>query len=642
MTALVRLFAALLVALPLLHPAAAAAADADVRRTWQMLDYLGVDYAGAVKDGGQVASASEFDEMREFARGARARIAALPPVPEQAALQREAEALAAAIESRAAPARVAALAHGLGDHLLAAYPVPLAPAQAPDAARGAAVYQSTCAACHGATGHGDGAVGVTLDPHPVAFADAARARQRSVFALYQAVSQGIPGTAMPAFAQLPEADRWAVATYVGRFAHDDAQVAAGQALWASDAAVRDAIGGLDGFVRTTEASLATTLGAERAGAVLAYLHTQPQALAATPAAGGGLGLARERLRASAAAQAAGDAAKAGELALSSYLDGVEPWEQALAARDAPLKDAIETGMSRYRALLAAGAPPAQVGAQAAAVDALLARGDLALAQSAGGASAAFFGSFAILLREGLEALLVVVAMIAFLRKAQRRDVLAWVHAGWVSALAAGALTWVAATWLVRISGANREVTEGLSSLFAALVLLGVGVWMHRKSVAGHWQAYLRERMAAALTRRSALFMAGLAFLAVYREVFETILFYAALWGQGHDGAIVGGLATASACLGAIAVLLLRFSARLPIGQFFAWSSWLVAVLAVVLTGKGIAALQEAGWIAPGAWSSPRVEILGIYPSAIGLVAQGVVLATVLLFFLRKAGRPSPR
>lgn len=87
----------------------------------------------------------------------------------------------------------------------------------------------------------------------------------------------------------------------------------------------------------------------------------------------------------------------------------------------------------------------------------------------------------ILLREGLEALLVVVAMIAFLRQAKRPDVLPYVHAGWLGALAAGGVTWAIATYAVSISGANREVTEGLSSLFAAAVLLSVGIWMHQRA-----------------------------------------------------------------------------------------------------------------------------------------------------------------
>ena len=632
-----RALAALLAVLAAALSFNARASEADVQRVWQILDYLAVDYAGAVQDG-RIVSPSEFAEMQEFAQTARAKIAALDAGPEQPSLLRAADELRHAIDAKADASKVAALATQLGNRLLAAYPMPLAPAAAPDVQAGARLYAAECAGCHGAAGRGDGPLAGPLDPKPTAFTDRSRAQQRSVFALYQAVTQGIPGTAMPAFAQLSDQDRWALATFIGSFAHDPAQLARGKALWSAQPDARAAVGGLAGFVRMTEADLAAAVGPAQAAELMAYLHTEPQALAEPRTSG--LSLARERLRQSVAAYQAGDAKRAADLALSSYLDGVEPYEQALAARDRALKAEIETAMGRYRSLIAAHAPAPQVQQQAGSIEPLFAAADEALAPSRADAAAAFVASLTILLREGIEALLVVVAMIAFLRKAERPELLPYVHAGWIGALALGGATWAAATWLVSISGANREVTEGLSSLFAAAVLLSVGVWMHQKSLAGQWQAYLRDRMSAALSRKSAFFLFGLAFIAVYREVFEMILFYAALWGQGTDGAIVAGLAAGAVCLAVIAFVLLRFSARLPIGQFFTFSAWLVAALAVVLTGKGIAALQEAGWIVPTAINGPRIELLGVYPSVVGLLAQAAVLVAVLAFFLRNSHRPA--
>ena len=632
-----RALAALLAVLAAALSFNARASEADVQRVWQILDYLAVDYAGAVQDG-RIVSPSEFAEMQEFAQTARAKIAALDAGPEQPSLLRAADELRHAIDAKADASKVAALATQLGNRLLAAYPMPLAPAAAPDVQVGARLYAAECAGCHGAAGRGDGPLAQALEPKPTAFTDRSRAQQRSVFALYQAVTQGIPGTAMPAFAQLSDQDRWALATFIGSFAHDPAQLARGKALWSAQPDARAAVGGLAGFVRMTEADLAAAVGPAQAAELMVYLHTEPQALAEPRTSG--LSLARERLRQSVAAYQAGDAKRAADLALSSYLDGVEPYEQALAARDRALKAEIETAMGRYRSLIAAHAPAPQVQQQAGSIEPLFAAADEALAPSRADAAAAFVASLTILLREGIEALLVVVAMIAFLRKAERPELLPYVHAGWIGALALGGATWAAATWLVSISGANREVTEGLSSLFAAAVLLSVGVWMHQKSLAGQWQAYLRDRMSAALSRKSAFFLFGLAFIAVYREVFEMILFYAALWGQGTDGAIVAGLAAGAVCLAVIAFVLLRFSARLPIGQFFTFSAWLVAALAVVLTGKGIAALQEAGWIVPTAINGPRIELLGVYPSVVGLLAQAAVLVAVLAFFLRNSHRPA--
>jgi high-affinity iron transporter len=141
-----------------------------------------------------------------------------------------------------------------------------------------------------------------------------------------------------------------------------------------------------------------------------------------------------------------------------------------------------------------------------------------------------------------------------------------------------------------------------------------------------------EKLSHALSRRSVWFLTGLAFIAVYREVFETILFYAALWMQGQHGAIVGGLFAAALALVAVAYVMLRATTRLPISQFFAVSALLVGVLAVVLVGKGVAALQEAGLIDFRPINGPRLDVLGIYPSAETLLAQLAVVAAVVAGF----------
>jgi high-affinity iron transporter len=203
---------------------------------------------------------------------------------------------------------------------------------------------------------------------------------------------------------------------------------------------------------------------------------------------------------------------------------------------------------------------------------------------------------------------------------------------------------VVATYLVAISGASREVTEGVGSVFAAIVLLSVGLWMHQKSSAGRWQAYLKDKLTAAMSRRSAWALFLLAFIAVYREVFETVLFYSALVAEGNGQALLAGFAVAVVLLAAIAWALLRTSARMPIGRFFSITSVLVAALAVVLIGKGVAALQEAGWVGVHPVWAPRVDFLGILPTAETLLAQLAVLLIACSGFglnLFKASRTQP-
>lgn len=605
--------------------ASAAVADerteSDVRQIWQLLDYLAVDYAGAVKDGA-VINPSEFNEMREFARTSKRKLTLLDPRPTQSALLADTDGLIAAVDARSDPSVVAHLARSLGQDLLVSYPIAAAPSTPPDLGRAKVLYQAQCAGCHGASGHADGALAASLNPRPIAFADPGRARERSPFALFQIIGQGISGTSMPSFDRLPEADRWGLAFYVGSLAYTDAMRAQGERRWRADQQLHSRVPDLKALARLTEQDLSGQVGSDLAQQTLAYLRAHPSEVGATPAT---FAVARQRLLSSVEAYRGGDLPRATDLALSAYLDGVEPLEPALAARDRALLGRLETAMAAFRGALSAHAPIEELNAQTQTLNGLFDAAESALSPSRSNATATFLGSFTILLREGLEALLIVVAMLAFLQQAQRTDVLPYVHAGWIGALIAGGATWAITTYLVGISGANREVTEGLSSLFAAVVLVSVGLWMHQKSMAGRWQEYLHKKLSAALDRKSALFLFGLSFIAVYREVFETILFYAALWGQGNEGAILAGLGAGVVALLLIAIALLRFSRRLPIAQFFAFSSLLVGILAVVLTGKGVAALQEAGWLAVSPLHAPRIELLGIYPSLQPLAAQAIVL-----------------
>lgn len=624
-----------------LLPAIGARAEPTPAETvWRLLDYIAVDYAGAVENG-RVSNPAEYAEMTDFSAQVRTRIAALPDRGGRAALAAEAGALEKAVADKSPPPTVAIQARKLAADLLAAYPVPLAPAAAPDLPRGAVLYQEQCAACHGVTGAGDGPNAKGLDPPPIAFIDRARADERSPFALYQVIDQGLDGTAMASFAHLPPQDRWALAFYVGRFAYDDAAAKRGEQLWRTDPRARAAFPDLAALTRSTPKTLAAVFGADGAADLTAYLRRTPQAVAAPVATS--FEVARTKLASTVSAYAAGRRGEAADLALSTYLDGVEPLEPSIAAADGALLTRIETAMTELRSLIGRGVPVAEVERQAQLVSGLFDEAEIRLGETRGDQVSAFLGAFTVLLREGLEALLIVVAMIAFLRKAERQDVLPYVHGGWVSALAAGVATWAAATWLVTISGASRELTEGFGSLLAAVVLLSVGIWMHGKSQADAWQRYIREKLSHALSRRSAWFLFLLSFVVVYREVFETILFYAALWTSGSASAVLAGAASASVILAVIAWLMLRFSRKLPIGRFFAFSAALVAVLAVVLAGKGVAALQEAGMIAvTPVRSLPRIEILGVFATLQSLGAQLLALAILVAGFLyNRRASPAP-
>jgi high-affinity iron transporter len=513
------------------------------------------------------------------------------------------------------------------------------PRRVPDLARAPALYRQHCAACHGAEGRGDGPAGKGLEPPPSNFHDAARMAQRSAYGFYNTITLGIAGTAMAPFGQLSEDERWSLAFFVANLATAPDTLTRGAAAWRSGQA-RSVFPDL-GNVATLSTSEVRERFGERAALVQAYLRAHPEALvAARPAP---LDLATAKLAESVAAYRGGDRAGAQRLAVQAYLEGFELVEASLQHVDAELVRATEREMMALRNLMREAAPAAEVAAQAARVERLLEQGREALTGGTLSAPAIFASALLILLREGIEALLVVAAIIAFLVKAGRRDALPLVHAGWASAIALGLFTWVAAAALVEVSGATREVTEGVTALVASGMLVYVGYWLHTHASAVAWQRFVRAQVGAALARGTLGAMALVAFLAVYREMFETALFYQALWVQAGEAgreAFFAGILTAVALLAVIAWAIFRYGVRLPLGPFFIATSLLLCALAVVLAGKGVAALQEAGVIPADPIAFIRVPALGIFPTAQSLVAQALVLGAVvaLLWYSRLAAR----
>lgn len=597
---------------------------ADARSLLQLVDYVGVDYPEAVRDG-EVVNPGEYAEMREFSQRIREGIQALP---DGSALLPDAQALAEAIDQRQAPARISELTRALREQIMAGLDLALVPRQVPDLAAAASLYQQQCAACHGITGGGDGpAVSAAMEPAPTNFLDPQRARERSLFGLFNTITLGVDGTAMGAYPQLSDHQRWSLAFYVG-------------GLYG----VPEVLGGSDALSPEQAVTLAPAeLAALREDGEQAALQARhdPGPLFATRSAA--LEKARQGLAVSLQHYRAGRQNQAREAAVIAYLEGFELAEAPLANVAPELVRQVEHAMMDYRNLVSGGVPVAQVEAAHDHLQGLLADATEALDGEGLSAGVAFTSALAILLREGLEAILVVAAMAAFLTKTGRREGLPWLHAGWSLALLAGLGTWALSSWVIDISGAARELTEGVTALAAAAILFYVGFWMHSRARAEQWQAYIRDQLHGALEKRTLWTLALVSFLAVYREVFETVLFYQALSAQVTEqahGAIYAGIAVAMILLALLTLAIQRFGMRLPLSRFFAITAWFLIALAVIFTGKGVAALQEAGKLPLDPVTFPTIDLLGVYPNVEGLAMQTAVLVLAVALMIwqkRQAG-----
>ncbi|MEW5249816.1 cytochrome c/FTR1 family iron permease [Microbulbifer discodermiae] len=615
------------------HGQAEPQAPADLRQLMQLAEYIGVDYAEAVRDG-QIINGDEYSEMEEFAQLLVDRVTGLEAEGETRKIHDSAAALQAAIRNKASLAEVQTLTAALRQGLVSISPQLSLPQSLLQVEQSATLYQAQCAACHGNAGKGDGPLAAQLEPAPTDFHDVARAENRSLLGLYDAISNGIDGTAMAAFANLTDQQRWSLAFYVGGLAFKGSAAAEQQTT--------NKLGLQDLVMYSPKVLLRDQL--QTSPQAIAALRADPSPLFAadnTPDQPP-LQIARSHLEQAFAAYQRGDYSHAQSLAISAYLDGFELAETSLDSHDKALRLSIERELLALRAKLNASGDPQAVQEQVQQLLTSLETAESLMQENTLSGTAVFFASLLILLREGLEALLIVIALVTILIKSKRNDAIKYVHLGWVTALAAGTATWLAAQQLINISGASREVMEGVAAALAAAVLFYVGYWMHSKTNAQEWQKYIQNNIDRSLSKGTLWGIAALAFLAVYREIFETILFYQALMtqtsGAGY-GALWSGTLAAAGLLLLTGWAMVRYSARLPIGKFFTITTYFLLGLSFVLAGKAVAALQEAALLnispLPVAFS---FDWLGIYPTWQGVGLQFAIL--VAAFWLWRRGRNS--
>lgn len=240
----------------------------------------------------------------------------------------------------------------------------------------------------------------------------------------------------------------------------------------------------------------------------------------------------------------------------------------------------------------------------------------------------FVQSLLILVREGAEAMLVVAALAAYLRRAGAADRLWVIYAGAGIAVPFSLLTGWALTGVLQAAGTSRAVIEGITMIFASIVLCYVGFWLFSKSEAKRWQAWIAGQIDSALSSGSLLTLGGASCLAVYREGAETVLFYHALaTGAAGQGAAIGAGIVAAIVLLVAGVFVFRLAAmRIPYHLFFGATGVLLYGMAIVFMGQGIVELQAAGHI--GSYHLPivpQVSWLGLAPSIQVVGAQGTML-----------------
>ena len=362
----------------------------------------------------------------------------------------------------------------------------------------------------------------------------------------------------------------------------------------------------------------------------------------------------EGLSGAAKAYSQGDTLAAAQVGDLFYQFEESGFRDRVAAADQTLYKNLETEWLAVRRLMKSGATASEVDRQTELARSQILAGK-ALVGERGGSAALFFGSFLLIFREGFEALLVIGALAAYLRKSQRDERVRDLYIGASAAVAASLLLWVLAKTVIQISGAQAEMIEGLTLLVATAVLFYVSHWLVSKAQAQKWEAFVRRQMQGALAQGGRAAFLGVAFLVVFREGFETVLFYEALAGSASGASATSSL-VAGFLVGAI-VLALVYGAisflgmKLPMSTFFGLTGALLYLMAFKFAGDGMRELQEAG--ALGETSVGFVPAstllsawLGIHPFVETLAAQAVLVVAVVIglawtFRTRALGEPVP-
>ncbi len=572
---------------------------------------------------GRVVSRAEIDEARLFLGESRRSAQALPAAL-GAAIGASIDSAISMVDRTVHPDSLDTHVRRLTSTLAAELGITLdeIPSLSPSLALGAEVYQANCASCHGVLGRGDGPAAPGLEPRPTDLTDGNALRDQSPLDYYRRITIGVVGTAMPSFEPgLSAQDRWAAALHATLLR-----------LPPPAGAVPPALLSFATTGRMSDAELLAALNANGSSPgtlaqVAAIRSSQPDATASATTQV--FDQVRAELESTYVLARKGDSA-ASTSAFDAYMT-FEQVERGVRVKDPALAADLESGFAALRSAIASGGSVAELDTIHHRLTSGLEKAERTLGNNLSPANL-FLQSLVIMLREGLEAILIVGALMTFLVKMGASHRKREINLGVGAALAASLVTAFAIETVFHLTPAKQELLEGITMVAATLVLFYVSYWLLSKMEVVKWNHFVKGKVNDALTSGSSLALASAAFLAVYREGFETVLFYKALFLSGDTSSmpILMGMALGVALLGGVYAGISKFGVRLPLRPFFGVTSAFLYYMAFVFAGKGVAELQAGGVISTTVLSwAPRVPALGIYPTFESIVVQGVLLALLL-------------
>jgi high-affinity iron transporter len=602
-----------------------------------LLGYVAGDYPGAVKNG-SILSSSEYAEMTEFTRTALQTAQQIFEIKHSAnsAIVDSIGKLQRIIIKKGSHQRVAFLANEIKRNIITVTGFKVSPETWPDLTKGKELYSLNCSSCHGANGNGKGRLAKTLKPPPADFVDDSFMNRISPFLAYNTIRLGVQGTSMPGFSKLSDQQTWNIAFYIEslryKTSHTDSTILSRLFNEATQKI------SLAEVATSTDPELFAKLKGEGGEAEKKLrslrLHSTNQGQVNS------LAVARQDVSEAMAFYQKGRYNDARQRALAAYLNGIEPVEAQLRANNPDFTAQLEQQMLGLRTVIDRKKSVKIVDEEISTSLSMISKADKILKDRKLTFWLAFLLSASILLREGLEAFLIIAVILALIRKTGKRRALLWIHGGWFTALLLGIAGWFFSDWILRLGGGNREMMEGLVSLFAVCILTFAGLWLHNNSHAKRWKKFVEEKIDKLIQTENMIGLGAFSFMVVFREAFESILFLQAvsLETAPKDQSSIGlGVLAALVAIAVLLILFLKFSSRIPIRPLFRYASWMITILAVILIGDGVHAMQEAGFFSVTPFAiDVRLSWLGVYPTVETILSQiSLIILVTGLWFVSK-------
>jgi len=335
-----------------------------------------------------------------------------------------------------------------------------------------------------------------------------------------------------------------------------------------------------------------------------------------------------------------DTSQALATARSAYLDSYENIEIPLRPIDPDFTLEMEIKFAELRNLISSNAPPDEIVSKIAELKSGLDESERFVSGIGVVAPAiAFSSSFSIIFREGLEAALILGAILTYLEASRNEKFKKHVYAGIVLAIALTAVTWFVAQFIIEISGVQRALIEAIAGIAAVAVLFWVSFWVLNKIETKKWIEFVKAKVWQATTTGSFMVFVLLSFFTVYREGFETVLFYQALFSFAKymEIYVLAGLVLGLAVIIAVVFIIRKLGRKLPLRVLFGLTMAVGAFMSITFLGNAVREFQELGWISttPIYNIVPRLDInvatmTGIHPTVETVVAQVILLAIYLV------------